>query len=76
MTPEQKENVGKNIEVAANTINEVVGLMQNEGFASSKMGVMTSISLSLVGINQALVAIAQAILGQEEGQCSGQKSEN
>lgn len=66
MTPEQKENIGKNIEVAANTINEVVSLMQNEGFASSKMGVMTSISLSLVGINQALVAIAQAILVQEE----------
>lgn len=66
MTPKQKENIGKNIEVAANTINEVVSLMQNEGFASSKMGVMTSISLSLVGINQALVAIAQAILVQEE----------
>ena len=65
MTPEQKENIGKNIDVAANTINEVVSLMQNEGFASSKMGVMTSISLSLVGINQALVAIAQAILGQD-----------
>lgn len=66
MTPEQKENIGKNIEVAANTINAVVSLMQNEGFASSKMGIMTSISLSLVGINQALVAIAQAILVQEE----------
>lgn len=66
MTPEQKKNVGKNIEVAANTINEVVRLMQDEGFASSKMGVMTSISLSLVGINQVLVAIAQAILGQED----------
>lgn len=66
MTPEQKKNVGENIEVAANTINEVVRLMQDEGFASSKMGVMTSISLSLVGINQVLVAIAQAILGQED----------
>ena len=62
MTPEQKENIGKNIEVAANTINEVVKLMQNDGFASSKMWIMTSISMSLVGINQALIAIAQAIL--------------
>lgn len=65
MTPEQKENIGKNLEVAANTTNEVVRAMQNEDFASSKMGVMTSISLSLVGINQALIAIAQAIVTQE-----------
>ena len=61
-----REEIAKEIKVAAETSNKVVEMMQDREFATSKVGLTTAIAISLVGINQALVAIGQALLMTEE----------
>lgn len=55
----------ENIEVAEDTNNQIIEWMQGEDRPTTEYGILNVIAMELVGINQALVAIAAALAREE-----------
>ena len=61
MNNEQRNSIGEDIINAANTCNQVVALMQSDSCPRTTTDVLNVLVMAMIGINQALVAIAEVL---------------
>ena len=62
----KRQNIMTDIENAANTCNLAVQIVQDTSSLGAQTATNQAMATALIGIGQALIAIAEAILGEEE----------
>ena len=66
MTRDRWQDIRTDIENAANTCNLAVQILQDASPIGGHIATDQAMATAMIGVGQALVAIAEAILGEEE----------